>query len=92
MPEHPPAAERDVANTSFVRHMRIAAVIGVVVWVLTVVAVLSGWLDPPWDSRWKQPVQTALIFASPLFLFLVMPAVVLGCAAQKSPSGSLSSR
>jgi hypothetical protein len=77
MPEHPPAAERDVTSTSFVRRVRIAAVIGVLVWVLTLVAVLSGWFDPRWDSRWKEPVQTALIFVSPLFLFLVMPAVVL---------------
>src|SRR5262245_31133698 len=76
MPEHPPATERDVANALFIRRVRIAAYIGLLVWVLTVVALFSGWFDPRWDFRWKLPVQTALIFATPL-LFVVLPALVL---------------
>ena len=76
MLEHPPATERDIANGSFIRRVRIAAYIGLLVWGLAVVTLFTGWFDPRWDSRWKLPVQTALIFATPL-LFVVLPALVL---------------
>ena len=74
MPEHQTATEHDVANASFIRHVRIVAVTGALVGAVGVIALLSGWFDPRVDSRWKLPVQTFLIFASPVFLFLLMPA------------------
>jgi len=76
MPEHPPATERDVANALFIRRVRIAAYISLLVWVLAMVALFTGWFDPRVDSRWKLPVQTALLFSTPL-LFVVLPALVL---------------
>lgn len=76
MPEQAPATERDLANAAFIRNVRIAAVISGVAGGLMVFALLGGWFDPRVDSRWKQPVQNVLILASPLVLFLVMPAVI----------------
>ena len=77
MTAHQPSTERDVAKAPLVRRVRIAALMGTGVWVFTVLAVLSGWFDPTFDARWKQPVQTALILATPLFIVLVFPALVL---------------
>jgi len=66
----------DVADP-IVRRARIASFVGLGVWALTVLAVLFGWFDPTVYARWKQPIQTALILATPLAIVLVLPALVL---------------
>src|SRR5262245_16833611 len=76
MPELPPSTEPDVANASFIRRVRIAAYVGLLVWVIAMIALFSGWFDPQVHSRWKLRVQTALLFSIPL-LFVMLPALVL---------------
>jgi UDP-N-acetylmuramyl pentapeptide phosphotransferase/UDP-N-acetylglucosamine-1-phosphate transferase len=76
MPDHQPPTGHDV-DAPYARRVRIAAYIGTVVWLLTVVGVFSGWFDTRWDAREMPKLLTPLAFATPLFIVLVLPAPVL---------------
>jgi len=58
---------------------------------LTVVGVLSGWSYTRWDARVMPKLLAPLAFATPLFIVLVLPALVLsfhGLRGAKLPFGS----
>ena len=76
MPDHQPPSGHDV-DAPYVGRVRIAALIGTVIWLLTVLAVFSGWFDTRWDARLMPKLLSPLAFATPLFVVLVLPALVL---------------
>ena len=76
MPDHQPPIGHDV-DAPYAWRVRIAAYIGTVIWLLTVVGVFSGWFDTRWDARVMPELLAPLAFATPLFIALVLPALVL---------------
>jgi len=69
-----PGHDNDV---KYVRRVRSGAGMGTAIWLLTVVAVFSGWFDTGWNAHFLPKLLSPMVFATALFIVLVLPAVVL---------------
>jgi predicted ferric reductase len=78
MAENQPSIGRDQAMEAFIGRVRTAALLGTVIWLFTMLAVVLDWFDTRWDDhRGMHRLLSPLILATPLFLALVLPALVL---------------